>query len=108
MKYYLVKENKVFLDNKGGEDDGGTRKFITTDPNYLKLKNKTFSCEISLTYGDPEDEIDEYIEDEEIDPEDSDGPMDGYNCEAYQYEVKVITKEKAEEYEKLIKQYEKI
>ena len=80
---YLITETKIFVDPHGEQDDGGTIKFIST-------------------------EGDKYLEMNPDDDEELCGSEDGYNSTYTYYDVREITPEQAEEYKKIIEDYNKL
>lgn len=111
MKYFLIKETQQFIDPHGSSDNGGIRKFISSEPNWGNIESdQNFGSELDdMTLKRmTEEELIEFIEEESVSDEDMNGSEDGYNSNYYSYEVKTITEAKAKKYKEIIKEYEKI
>ena len=80
---YLITETKIFVDPHGDQDEGGVIKFIST-------------------------EGDKYLEMNPDDDEELYGSEDGYNSTYRFYDVREITLEQAEDYQRILDAYNKL
>ena len=91
MKYYLVRESKLFVDAHGEAEDGGITKRVEYTDRYEGL-------DLSLVYNEDLEEVED----------DYDGSEDGYNAEYIELEIKEITEGEASVYVSIIKEYESL
>lgn len=90
--HYLVTEYEYFIDPHGSADSGGVKKFVTSDPRYLK-------------WVSDDDEMYYNGDGEFIHSDNLRGSEDGYNSTTHQYTVREITEEEAKTAQLLIDSY---
>lgn len=122
MKYYLVKESTYFYDAHGTPDSGGTSKYvmeadetsgITIDGTYIDYHSYSNYLDNKYYDSDQDENEDEYDFEFYLKPDDYNKIMDfyaqdSYNCEQTELDIKEITKEEYNRYEKIINEYDKI
>lgn len=109
MNYYLVTSDQIFVDPRGGSDDGGTTKEV------IKLD---FDIKTELMYKESIHEyspkyLEEIHEDEDVvwqdfEDEELEGSEDGYNMTYYRIHYRKITEEQYKKYKKIIKDYKSL
>lgn len=100
-QYYLVTQITKFVDPHGSADFGGKIKFVSDNPIFGKVvESDHFFYEIDEY--DIEEAEEEKVNMNHIHAE------DGYNCSVYNYKVKTISEKEAEEYSRVIKQYNEL
>lgn len=91
-KYYLVIETKLFVNPHGEVDFGGMDKTVEFTDRFNDL-------DLSKTYNEDLEEVDE---------EEYEGSEDGYNSEYTELNITEISEVQANEYKKIIEDYEKL
>ena len=99
QKYLLIKTT-LFIDPHGSPDVGGEEKEVVSGKEYDKFYEQQ-----SL----PENENKQLTDDGEwLEEDEFNSSEDGYNSQYTVLDLKPITDEKAEEYQQIIKDYNKI
>ena len=105
MNYYLVEDEKLFIDPHGSADDGGTLKYVVKTERDIdtKLIYKESIHEYDMKYS-----IDEIWTGGDEDEEEYEGSEDGYNMIYHRVKYVKLTDEKYKEYSKIIQDYNKL
>ena len=112
-EYWLVREHQHFIDPHGTWDEtNANKKFITNDPIFEQIQDThcTGSYYDTHYFAEgrrlTEEELEESWDLTPIkDALENWSAEDGYNCQVITWDVTKITKEEADEYQKIIDQY---